>query len=185
MQISSVSKHFAIFLMMNLALFIFCDALALAKSEKIPSKTVVSAIIVSKNKSILMIKRAHDYKGADIGKDMWDFVGGRIKSGEELKTALSREVSQEIGVEISSWQLVDAINFEMKKGKNKMNRTQLFYLTNLPEETQLKLTDQHTSFKWFKLSEMSNLQIIEPYQKVLQDLTKQFSDPIAPIKKVK
>lgn len=61
----------------------------------------VEAIIV-KGDSILFLKRKNSP-----AKGQWWFPGGRIRKGESLEEALFREVKEETGLDIASYELVN------------------------------------------------------------------------------
>ena len=59
-----------------------------------PRMRVVAAIIV-KNKSVLICQRKAGQQYA--GK--WEFPGGKVEPGEELRAALERELREELGID--------------------------------------------------------------------------------------
>jgi len=65
--------------------------------QKAKPVEVVAAVIFNKNKdSILIGMRSEDKKFG--GK--WEFIGGKVEVGETMEEAISRELSEEIGLEI-------------------------------------------------------------------------------------
>ncbi|MDO5768186.1 MAG: NUDIX domain-containing protein [Psychrobacter sp.] len=61
---------------------------------------VAIAVIVFKDKYLLARRQAHQHQG-----DKFEFVGGKIESGEQAKSALLREVKEELGLELQIEQL--------------------------------------------------------------------------------
>lgn len=45
-------------------------------------------------------------------KGQWEFPGGKIEAGESPQVALSREIAEELDVEISVGQLIDTIEYD-------------------------------------------------------------------------
>ena len=45
-------------------------------------------------------------------KGQWEFPGGKIEAGESPQAALSREITEELDVEISVGQLIDTIEYD-------------------------------------------------------------------------
>lgn len=45
-------------------------------------------------------------------KGQWEFPGGKIEAGESPQAALSREIAEELDVEISVGQLIDTIEYD-------------------------------------------------------------------------
>jgi ADP-ribose pyrophosphatase YjhB (NUDIX family) len=62
----------------------------------------VEAVIVM-DKSLLFLKRKNQP-----AMGQWWFAGGRIRKGESLEEALHREVKEELGLEISTYKLINA-----------------------------------------------------------------------------
>ena len=55
---------------------------------------VVIGIIINSNKECCIAKRA---KNAHLG-GLWEFPGGKVEPDEEVKTALTRELFEELGI---------------------------------------------------------------------------------------
>jgi 8-oxo-dGTP diphosphatase len=60
----------------------------------------VGAIVV-RDEKLLMVRRANEP-----GRGLWSLPGGRVERGEYLADALSREVAEETGLEVSIGSLV-------------------------------------------------------------------------------
>ena len=165
--------HLGFVVVFTFALLVLRAEPAQAKKKgKPPANVFVSGMIWSKAGSILMLERAEDYSGTKTGKDMWDLPGGKPDAGEDLKATATRQVKEETGLDISNWRIVDALNFEIGKGKGKnkgSRRVEIFYEASVPAEAAAKLSDQHKKFQWVKPSEFSNLAMLEPIKKFLQD----------------
>ncbi len=59
-------------------------------------KIEVAAAVISENGSIFATQR-----GYGEFKDMWEFPGGKIESGESVEDALKREILEELDTEIT------------------------------------------------------------------------------------
>lgn len=56
----------------------------------------VAVAVIVKNNSVLIARRpSHVHQG-----DLWEFPGGKLEAGETIKQALSREIHEELGIEI-------------------------------------------------------------------------------------
>lgn len=60
------------------------------------TKVVVSALMLTQ-KGILILQRAKNFKEMEYGRGLWDLPGGEIEFGEDIFTALNREVTEETG----------------------------------------------------------------------------------------
>lgn len=66
------------------------------------SATTVVAAIIRRGKRLLLTRRSN---GVHLG-GQWEFPGGKVEPNESLESALSREIQEELGVEIEIGQLV-------------------------------------------------------------------------------
>jgi A/G-specific adenine glycosylase len=83
----------------------YCQAYKTGKQELIPQTK--KKIIKDIHAVIAVIKKGNDYfiqKRPSHGllADLWEFPGGKIKTGESKKKALARELKEELGVQLRS-----------------------------------------------------------------------------------
>lgn len=107
----------------------------------------VKAFIANKQGKYLALQRAKPYPGDT--KPKWDIPGGRINVGEELVTALAREIGEETGMELQGRpKLVMAQDIIRDK-----HVVRLTYLASA--EGQISLDPQeHQSYQWMSLEEL-------------------------------
>jgi len=79
-------------------------------------RTGVKALIVHQDKILVIKERVHREEGAKI---ITDFPGGGIGVGEDLKTALKREVFEEVGLKIEVGKLVGVWEFVVPSHEDK------------------------------------------------------------------
>ena len=92
----------------------------------------------------------------------WDIPGGRIDAGATLEDNLKREIKEETGLEVSTINKLLAAQDIIKPEKEK-HTVRLTYLGEADGE--VKLSDEHTDFKWLPLSEIKKLEPIDRYLK--------------------
>src|SRR3989339_368355 len=68
------------------------------------NRTIVSALIFSKDGKLLMGKK--DPAKGGVYADCWHIPGGGVDEGESFERALKREVQEEVGIDITPYNLV-------------------------------------------------------------------------------
>ncbi|KZX59489.1 7,8-dihydro-8-oxoguanine-triphosphatase [Halioglobus sp. HI00S01] len=59
---------------------------------------VAVGVILDAERNILLTRRAADaHQGS-----LWEFPGGKVEAGETVQAALSRELAEELGIEVSA-----------------------------------------------------------------------------------
>lgn len=101
-----------------------------------PIINVVAAIIEKENK-ILATQR-----GYGEFKDKWEFPGGKIKEGETAQDALTREIKEELDIEIHIKCLLDIIEYDYPDFHLSM---ECFLCTIKDGQLELK---EHEDAKW-------------------------------------
>ena len=111
---------------------------------------MVSLLLIVKNNKFLLLRRAKEI--GDFG-EMFGLVGGGIEKGETPEESLKREIGEEIGMEINDFKFL---------GKYPTNI--FVYYINDPDfdESQIKLNDEHTEYKFFTYYELLNSKDVIP-----------------------
>ena len=68
----------------------------------------VVAALIQRNNTILLCQRNEDDKYGLL----WEFPGGCVEEGEEFKSAIAREIKEEIGLDIKAKDLVEVFEDE-------------------------------------------------------------------------
>ena len=126
----------------------------------------VGVKILLKNKEgkyLMMLRSAIKYPDAGA---KWEIPGGRIDSGSVLMDNLKREVLEETGLNFSGEAKLLAAQDIIKPHKH------IVRLTYTGEGSgEVKLSDEHTDFKWLTLEEVKKIEPIDPVLKeVLENL---------------
>ncbi|WP_436514266.1 NUDIX hydrolase [Clostridium thermobutyricum] len=124
------------------------------------TKIALKGIIVREDK-VLVAKRALTDK---IGAGNWEVIGGKLEFGEDTETCLKREVREEVNLEIDIEGIIYAKNVVIDE------ETQMFLVVYLCryKNGEVKLSDEHTDFKWVNKEELKT--IISP------EIRKDFED---------
>ena len=125
----------------------------------------VKILLKNKDDKYLMVCRSAE-KYPEMGAK-WGILGGRINPGTSLMENLKREVMEESGLEISGDpKLISAQDILKLEGKHIVRLT---YLGRADGE--VKLSDEHTDYKWLSFEEIAKLEPMDRYFKeVLSDL---------------
>lgn len=110
---------------------------------------VVKGIILHEGK-VLIVKRAAD---DEIGGGTWECVGGKIEFGEDLESALQREIEEEVGLHVSVEKIVYATTFKTNPTR------QVVILTYLckSEQKNIVLSKEHSEFLWSRKDQLKLL----------------------------
>ena|SRR3989344_1435421 len=124
---------------------------------------VVIGILRRKN-SYLLTKRVQDGEWVH---EKWQFPGGELKFGESLEAGLRRELREELGIEVNpptSPQLV----YESIRSYWHGILLCFFVEVKQHRELKIKLNEEASEFRWFKLAEIMKLDTLP----LVKDMTK-------------
>lgn len=135
-------------------------------------RLIVSALLFSADNRLLMGKK--DPKSGGVYLDCWHIPGGGIDENENQIQALTREIQEEVGIDISiaKIELVDSqgkgeSEKTLKETKELVTVKMNFYIykVSLPVESNIvkvSLNDDLKEYKWFKLSEIESVKLTPP-----------------------
>jgi 8-oxo-dGTP diphosphatase len=100
------------------------------------------ALIIKENKFLAM------YFMVD-GKKVWDLPGGRMEFGETAEETLTREIKEELGVQIKPIKLVDTWNYM---------RDEFFQITGVIYHSEIVsgkivISDEHDGYEWISIDD--------------------------------
>lgn len=124
---------------------------------------VVAALIWDKDKFMICQRPAHKARGL-----LWEFVGGKVESGETKEQALVRECREELAVTISVGDVFMDVTHEYPDLTVHLT---LFNATIAEGEPQ-KL--EHNDIKWITPSEIPNYEFCPADVEILESLSEKF-----------
>ena len=95
----------------------------------------------------------------------WELPGGRLEPGEQPAAALTREVAEELGLEVRVGQILDAWNMEV------LPRREVFivaYRCDEAEPGQERLSGEHDRCEWFETSQLEGLPLPAGYSRAIR-----------------
>lgn len=115
------------------------------------------AVIKRDGKYLLLLRAAH----LATFPEHWDFPGGRLDPGETKEEAVIREVFEETSLAIENPKVVGIYNLEIKKVGFGLVEFTIHTTSNAKGE--VKLSDEHTDFKWLTKDEILEITNLHPY----------------------
>ena len=110
------------------------------------------AVIQNAEGKILFLKRSPSRSSGD----SWDLAGGLVEVGEEDKTALRREIQEELGVDAMVGDELGRWTFHRSLDNRLVGVTN--YSVKLLS-TDIRLSEEHVDFRWVSLEEMRKLPV--------------------------
>ena len=122
----------------------------LTEKEKLMEKfwVALTAVIIKEDKCLLLEDSNHH--------GIWMLPGGRVDKGENAETALKRELKEELGLEQCT--KLATIDYHIwYTPKRKLAMCSIINLVKIAD-VEIKLSDEHSSFKWVAVDELDNYQ---------------------------
>ncbi|MBX5219915.1 NUDIX hydrolase [Rhizobium sp. NLR8a] len=100
------------------------------------------------NGSVLLARRS---PGRRQHPDRWSLPGGHVEDGEDVETAMRRELTEEIGVTPELWQFVTKFGWQ---GQSATSARFHIYRIDRWRGCPRLIDDEHTKLKWFSAAEI-------------------------------
>ncbi len=105
-------------------------------------------VILHKGK-ILVVQRAPE----DVGGGTWECPGGKLDFGEDIEEGLIREISEEVGLNVSVEKLLFANSFKTNPARQIV---MLSYLCSTDNDNVI-LSNEHMDYKWATKNELLSI----------------------------
>lgn len=103
------------------------------------------AVITSKDGKILQLKSTYD-------GNRWGLPGGALEPAETIHEALFRECREELGIDIT---ILYMSGMYFHKA---YNSHACIFRCEIPENSEIKLSTEHSEYQFFGLDELSDIQ---------------------------
>ncbi|MFF2887330.1 NUDIX domain-containing protein [Paenibacillus sp. NPDC057967] len=110
---------------------------------------VVKAIIIRDGKVLLMRRSDED----QVAAGEWETPGGKVDFGEQLESALIREVMEEAGIEITVEKLMYATTFQT--GPDRQIILLSYHCST--EQDAVTLSEEHSAYVWADQKQLTEL----------------------------
>ena len=120
----------------------------------------VKALLQNKEGKYLFVRRSSEKYPAVGAK--WDIVGGRIEPGTTLMENLTREIKEEVRLDLTDEPKLVAAQDILKNGRHVVRLTYVGKIDGEPA-----LDGDHTEYKWVTREEMGTLNPLDSYVKTL------------------
>ena len=119
---------------------------------------LVSAALIVRNGRILACRR----HAGERHPGRWEFPGGKMKSGEDPRDALQRELQEELGVEAEVGELFIEIRHSYDYG----NVHLMFFRVDIGKEEPVQL--HHSEIRWVRREELSTLPFLPADEELVE-----------------
>lgn len=128
-------------------------------------KEVSICVLLNKDKDILILKRSD--------KENWmprkfGLIGGGVDKGETPIEAVKREIKEEGGIDVG-----DNVKYVLTKNNGKMD---VHIFIGLSPTNDIKLSDEHTEYKWIKPEELKDIEGIPTLSDDITNTLKKFKE---------
>ena len=128
------------------------------------SEIEVTCALIMDGEQVLVTQRSeqmpHPWK--------WEFPGGKLKSGETPERCIVREIKEELGIEISVWELLPSVKHSYGKEMIKL----IPFICHW-EDGEIQLSE-HCSYQWVRIHDLETLDWLEADLEVIKLLKEKY-----------
>lgn len=123
----------------------------------ISQKHNTACLLLDKDNKFLLIQRTSK---DDSLPGFWELPSGGIDEGEPVKESAARETKEEVGIDISKYELkqVDSEKYSLTKENGDIkNVKETTFLVKLEEQLKVILSEEHVAYQWVNLEELEKV----------------------------
>jgi 8-oxo-dGTP pyrophosphatase MutT (NUDIX family) len=149
----------------------------------------VSAFIINENKEFLMVLSTKENPSEP---DVWKIPAGGVEENEDSKTALKRELNEELGIDPNSLEIlekskyIDKFNWPKETSEKKYKKTNIWYDGQEREIFLAKIVSKNYNFKlqleeicdvrWVTKDNFKYLLLFKDQEETMQKVIEEFKD---------
>lgn len=118
----------------------------------------VVMITIAYGHEILLVKRGYGLADAE---GYWSTVNGFIDEDKPVKAIAAQELSEELGLNVSSAKIKVGKSYTMKNPKERRGYVVFPCLVKLSSKPRIVLDREHTEFTWIKRDKLESYHILE------------------------
>ncbi len=126
-----------------------------------PFGLVIRAIIKDSENNTLILKRAPDSRS---NPRCWELPGGKVEPGESFDQAMIREIKEETNLNISLRRAVGIAQQDLPH----IHSVHVIMTVDV-DSGDLKISDEHTDYRWASLEEIKSLTLSNCFESFLQE----------------
>lgn len=126
-----------------------------------PFGLVIRAIIKDSENNTLILKRAPDSRS---NPRCWELPGGKVEPGESFDQAMIREIKEETNLNISLRRAVGIAQQDLPH----IHSVHVIMTVDV-DSGDLKISDEHTEYRWASLEEIKSLILSNWFESFLQE----------------
>jgi 8-oxo-dGTP diphosphatase len=126
-----------------------------------PFGLVVRAIIKDTDNNILILKRAPNSRS---NPRCWELPGGKVEPGESFDAAMIREIKEETNLNITLNRAVGIAQQDLPH----IHSVHVI-MSVQTNSGDLKISEEHTAFKWATLEEIKSLNLSNWFESFLEE----------------
>jgi 8-oxo-dGTP diphosphatase len=126
-----------------------------------PFGLVVRAIIKDSYNNILILKRAPNSRS---NPRCWELPGGKVEPGESFDKAMIREIKEETNLDITLKRAVGIAQQDLPY----IHSVHVIMTVDV-DSGDLKISEEHTEFKWATLEEIKSLNLSNWFESFLEE----------------
>jgi 8-oxo-dGTP diphosphatase len=135
-------------------------------------KLVVAGLIVGAGGRVLITQRRAD-QSLPL---QWEFPGGKVEPGESPEAALSRELAEELGIEVQIGRIWDVL-FHAYPG---FDLVMLVYACRLSAGSKPPAAVEVADLAWVRIDELSRWDVLPADRPLVERLAREGLGPIDP-----